>query len=356
MPDRLARAGHAHGQVQQRHGRGRLRVLVQHRLVAANAREVVHVAGLGHPHDRVDQQVGLRLARGAEGQLLMGAVQGVARLERHDLPPAQLAEIGPQLVGRVAPRAEVVMRGRLEPGDAAAQIDRPGDVVQVVHRRMGQIVGAVDRLGLARLVGGPLVGHRQDRQDHAFRVAQRDVLAVLDAARERLRHVQRDRHRPERAVRQAHPLDHAVVVLAPQEPRQRREAPVHQQLQVADLPGRQIPGRQIARVVLHLLGAVPGDVEFGDGDEVGDGGGHEVSNAVSWRADTRDRMKISTFRPATLCCAPRMACLQVTSRRPPPAPRIPGAPSCRPPAPRPARAPPGTARPPGRPCSPCPRW
>ena len=51
VPDRLARAGHAHREVQQGHGGGRLRVLVQHRLVAAHAGEVIHVAGLGHADD-----------------------------------------------------------------------------------------------------------------------------------------------------------------------------------------------------------------------------------------------------------------------------------------------------------------
>ncbi len=78
--------------VQQAHGGGCGRVLVQHRLVAAHAGEVVDIARLGHADDRVDQQVGLGLFRGAEGQFLVRAVQRVAGLEGDDAAPAQLAE------------------------------------------------------------------------------------------------------------------------------------------------------------------------------------------------------------------------------------------------------------------------
>jgi hypothetical protein len=65
--------------------RGRGRILVEHGLVAAHPGEVVDVAGLGQADDGMDQQVGLRLLRGAEGQLLVRAVQRVARLERDHL-------------------------------------------------------------------------------------------------------------------------------------------------------------------------------------------------------------------------------------------------------------------------------
>jgi hypothetical protein len=103
---------------------------------------VVHVARLGHADDRVDQQVRLGLARGAEGQFLVGAVQRVAGLEGDDLGPAQLAEEGAQFVRRVAAGLEIIMHRLLDAGDRAAQIDLAGLVVQVVHRRMRQVVGA----------------------------------------------------------------------------------------------------------------------------------------------------------------------------------------------------------------------
>jgi hypothetical protein len=106
----------------------------------------------------VDQQVGLRLLGGAEGQFLVRAVQRVAGLEGDDLAPAELAEIGAQLVRRVAAGAEIVMRRRLDAGDRPAEIDLARRVVQVVDRRMRVVVGAEDLLGLARLVRRPLVG------------------------------------------------------------------------------------------------------------------------------------------------------------------------------------------------------
>ena len=99
VPDGLARTGHAHGQVQQRQRRGLLRVLLEHVLVAAHAGVVVDIAGLGQADHRVDQQVGLALARGTEGQFLVSAMQRVARLERHDLAPAELAEAAAQFGG-----------------------------------------------------------------------------------------------------------------------------------------------------------------------------------------------------------------------------------------------------------------
>jgi hypothetical protein len=54
---------------------------------------------------------------GAEGQFLVRAVQRVAGLEGHDLAPAELAEIGAQLVRRVAAGAEIVVHRLLDAGD-----------------------------------------------------------------------------------------------------------------------------------------------------------------------------------------------------------------------------------------------
>jgi hypothetical protein len=218
VPDGLARAGHAHREVQKAHRRGGRGILVEHRLVAAHAGEMVDVARLGHADHGMDQQVRLRLARGAEGQFLVRAVQRVARLEGDDAAPAELAEIGAQLVRRVAAGAEIVMRRRLDAGDRPAEIDRARVVVQVVDRRMRDVVGAEDLLRLARLVRRPLVGDREDGEDHALGVAERDVLAGFDRVGEGLGHVQRDRHRPERAIGQPHRVDDAVVIGLPMNP------------------------------------------------------------------------------------------------------------------------------------------
>lgn len=240
MPQRLTRAAHAHGKVQEAQvGRG-LRVLVQHRLIATHAGEVIDIARLGHADDRMDQEVGFGVAGGAEGQFLMGTVKRVAGLEGHDLAPAHLAKEGAQFIRRVAATLEVIMHRLLDAGDRTAQIDLAGRIVQVVHRRMRQIVGAKDLFGLIRLVRQPFVGDRQDRQNDALGIAQRDVLTGFDLVGKGLVHIQRDRHREQRAIGGAHVLDHAVIVGLAHEALQRVEAAVHQQLKVADLTLGQI--------------------------------------------------------------------------------------------------------------------
>ena len=68
---------------------------------------MVDIARLGHADDRMEEEVGLRLPRGAESQFLVGAVQRIARLEGDDLAPAHCGR-GAELVGRVA-AAEIEM-------------------------------------------------------------------------------------------------------------------------------------------------------------------------------------------------------------------------------------------------------
>ncbi len=239
-------------------------ILVENRLVAAHPGEMVDVAGLGHADDGMDQKVGLRLSRRAEGQLLVRAVKRVAGLERNDAAPAKLAEAGAELVWGVAAGLEVVVHGRLDAGDGAADVHRLGHLVQIADRRVGAVVGAVDALGLAGLVRRPLVGDGQRREDHALGVAQRDVLPRLDAFGELFRNVERHGHRPERTVGEAHVFDHAVVVGLSEKTLERKEAAVHQQLQIADLALGEVPRRQVRGLGLELLRALPAHVEFGD--------------------------------------------------------------------------------------------
>ena len=94
MPNGLARSAHAHGERQQGKLRGRLRELGEQQLVAAHSRVVIHVAGLGHAHHRMNQQVGLDLLGGAESQFDVGAVHGVASLEGDHAAPAHAGKLG----------------------------------------------------------------------------------------------------------------------------------------------------------------------------------------------------------------------------------------------------------------------
>jgi hypothetical protein len=230
---------------------------------------MIHVARLGHTDDRMDEQVRLRLLRGAESQFLMRAVQRVAGLERHDTPPAKLAEERAQLVRRVAAAAEIVMHRLLDTGDRATQIDRAGGMMQVVDRRVGKVISTKDLCGLFGLVGRPAVGHRHGAKDHPLHVAQRDVLTDLDAVGEGLAYIKRDGHREKRAIVQPQRIDHARVIGLCHEALERVEPAIHQQLKVADLAPAEIPTGQLAGLDLHLLGAFVRDVELGDGGEIG---------------------------------------------------------------------------------------
>ena len=265
--------------------------MVQHRLVTPYAGEMVDVARFGHADDGVDDQVRLRFTRGAERQFLMRAVQGIAGLERHDTPPAHLAKERAEFVRRVAAGLEIIMHRLLDAGDRPAKVDRPGLIVQVIHRRMRKVIRAEYVGGLNRLVGQPFVGDRQDRKDHPLGIPQGDVLPRFNPFGKLGADIQRDRDRPQGAICHAHFGDNAVIVGLPHEPLQRMKPAVHQQFQIADLPGRQIPGRQIARLMLQLLPGLVRDVEFGDRNQIGQGHHTGLSRALGGSV-ARERGKI----------------------------------------------------------------
>ncbi len=99
----LARAGHPHGQRQEAEDdRARLVVVVNQGAVAADAREVIDVAGLGHADDRVDQQAAADLLGRALGQFLVGAVQRVAGLEGDDRGSSRGPRSGREAAGASA--------------------------------------------------------------------------------------------------------------------------------------------------------------------------------------------------------------------------------------------------------------
>ncbi len=196
MPDGLAGASHAHGKVQKAHGCGGCGVFAKNGLIAAHAGKVIDIARFGQTDNGVDQQVGLRLACGAECQFLMRTVQRVACLKCDNLAPAHLAEIGAQFVGRIAAALEIIVNRLLDAGNRPAQIDVSGGVVQIIHRRVGAVIGTKDLFGLVRFVGCPAVGDGHDRKDHAFLIAQRNILTDLKPFGKFFRHIQVDRHRP----------------------------------------------------------------------------------------------------------------------------------------------------------------
>ena len=88
-------------------------VVVDQRLVDADAGVVVHVAGLGHADDRVDQERAAHLGSGALGQLFVDAVQRVAGLEGHHVGVPHALEHLAHLGGRAAQLDEVIIAGKV---------------------------------------------------------------------------------------------------------------------------------------------------------------------------------------------------------------------------------------------------
>ena len=228
-------------------------VLAQNGLIAAHAREVVHIARFGQANNGVDQQVGLRFFCGAERQFLMRTVQWIAGLEGHNFAPAHFAEVGAQFVWRVTAPAEIIVYRLLDARHRAAQIDLAGLVVQIVHGGVRVIVGPENFFGFMGLVRLPTVSDCHGAKDHALLVAQCDVLAQLDGGREVFGHIQRDRHRPKFTCAQAHCVDDAVVICLAQEPFEGVEPAVHQQFQIANLTWCQVMAGQITSFNFQLL-------------------------------------------------------------------------------------------------------
>ena len=125
-------------------------------------------------------------------------------------------------------------------------------------------------------------------------------LPGFELARRSLGDVERDRHRPERAVGEPHVGDDPVVVRLGHEAVERREAAVHQQLEVAELARREVPGRKVARLELELRRTFGGDVELGDRHEIG--GRHLVT--LTLKLDTAGVIS----RPARVSAAALIFC------------------------------------------------
>ena len=95
---------------------------------------------------------------------------------------------------------------------------------------MGLIIRAKHFGGFTGFVWHPFVRHGHDGQDHTFCIAQRNAGAKGQTFREFFRHIQRDGHRPQRAISQSHPINHTVIIGLRVEPLQREKSAIHQKL------------------------------------------------------------------------------------------------------------------------------
>ncbi len=102
VPDRLARSAHAHGKGKHGQLHRCLRILREQQLVATHAREVIHVARLGHANGRMKKQVRFDLLGRAESELLVGPMHGIAGLERNHATPAEARKFSAQFCRRQA--------------------------------------------------------------------------------------------------------------------------------------------------------------------------------------------------------------------------------------------------------------
>ena len=155
-----------------------LRELREQQLIAADAREVIHVARLGHADAGIDEKIRFHLLRSAEGEFHVGAVHRIAGLEGDYFAPSQAGELSAQLRRRQAQSAEIIVRRQLQAFDAAPHVPRVPDVHRIVRARMSLAGGAKYCLGFGGAVGLPDFFHVQNGEHHAFAVAQRDFAAA----------------------------------------------------------------------------------------------------------------------------------------------------------------------------------
>lgn len=153
MPDRLAGPGHAHREREEGEVAHAVRVFGHDRLVDAHAGVVVDVARLGEADDGVDEDVRLPLARGADGQLAVRAMHGVARLEGDDLAPCELLEVRAEFGGSEAQSDIVKVCRRLDGLDLSADVILLDLATEVCDGRVGGVVRTKDLYGLVHLVG-----------------------------------------------------------------------------------------------------------------------------------------------------------------------------------------------------------
>lgn len=97
VPDRFTRTAHAHSKGKESERSHTVWVSADDGLIDAYTGESVHIAGLGETDDRLDEDVGLMLSGGADGELTVSSVHGVAGLEGDHLAPCHLFEERPGL-------------------------------------------------------------------------------------------------------------------------------------------------------------------------------------------------------------------------------------------------------------------
>ena len=135
---------------------------------------------------------------------------------------------------------------------AAGDVDGVDPVQDVSDAGVGLVRAPEHPFDLMDEVRPVELGDMEGSQHDAFGVPESQAGPGADLGRLFLSDIEGDRHRPDRAVRQAHPVADGLVVLLAQEAPQRGEPTVPQQFQVAELAGRKVPGGPVARLLFQL--------------------------------------------------------------------------------------------------------
>ena len=93
VPDGFARTSHTHGEGKESEVTHTVGVLCHDSLVDTNTCVVIDVAGFGETDDGVDEDVGLALTGGEDGEFTVSAVHGVTSLESDDFAPGNFVEV-----------------------------------------------------------------------------------------------------------------------------------------------------------------------------------------------------------------------------------------------------------------------
>ncbi len=189
-------------------------------------------------HQRVQQQAVDDL-HGHLLDVLVGAVDRVARLEADHAPPAAAGELRPRLRRRQPQRGEL----RIHAGRPVKHPHLPAQQhvalpVQPGHAGMCLVRRAVHQLRLFPLVIPIFLGHAHDGH-RSLALTQGDLPALADAGRLICGYGQRHGDRPDGAGTQPHLADDAPIVGTTHKTGQRRHRADRNQLQVGQVDLRQ---------------------------------------------------------------------------------------------------------------------
>jgi hypothetical protein len=255
VPESLTGTSHAHSKGKESESGHAVRVSGQKSLVDTDTGEVVNVTRLGETNDRLDEDVGLLRAGGADRQLTVSTVHGVSGLESNDLLPSELVEVSTELRGSESEVEEVVVLELVDSLKLTTNVELLSGVEEVLDTGVSVIVAAKDLLGLVDLVRLVDILNGQDgKVSVVTEVAECDASTVLDAELVDLGlvDIEVDGHGEEGAISETVVLNNAIEVLLGHETFKRRETTVKDKLKIAKVSLAEGKSRKLLSLRLEL--------------------------------------------------------------------------------------------------------